>query len=73
MYGGTGAVNSKASLYRKSGSGVVRRNVTVPAASLTMIPRPRLQSLPGMQADAPTIPSRKDVAVGLRSRTRSIA
>ena len=73
MFGGTGAVNSKAILSRKSGSGAVSRNVTVRAGSSTVTPRARSQSLPGLHAAAPAMPSRKDAAAGLRSRTRSIA
>ncbi len=44
----------------------------MPAGSSTVTPA-RLHSFPGTQSAAPAIPSRKEAAAGLRSRTRSIA
>ena len=72
--GGTGAVNSKASLSRKSGSGAIRRKVTVPRGVVGYDAAVQVAELPGRaRRPRPTIPSRKEAAVGLTSRTRSIA
>src|SRR5215510_2590628 len=70
---GTGAVNEKASLYRKSPSGAARWRVTVRAWSSTVTARDKSQGEPLWHASAPRSLAKNERAAGLSSKTRSSA